>query len=90
MHCSLVGTECATSGAERPDRTQRRMTRLEFLESLQALSLSVERFGEEFGISRRKAYRYASDETPVREPIAKLIAARLQQRTPSSDALCES
>lgn len=55
------------------------MTRLEFLESLQLLGLTVEQFGEEFGVSRRTAYRYASGFTPVREPIAKLIESKLRE-----------
>lgn len=59
------------------------MTRLEFLESLQALGLTVERFGAEFGVSRRTAFRYASGETPVREPVARLIKAKLREMRPA-------
>lgn len=59
------------------------MTRLEFLESLQLLGLTVERFGVEFGVSRRTAFRYASGETPVREPVAMLIKAKLRELQPA-------
>lgn len=62
------------------------MTRLEFLESLQLLGLSVERFGVEFGVSRRTAFRYASGETPIRAPVAMLIRARLAKIQESRQA----
>ena len=63
------------------------MTRLEFLQSLQSLGLSVERFGVEFGVSRRTAFRYASGETPVREPVAMLIRARLRELQPAQQEI---
>ena len=55
------------------------MTSSEFTRSLKLLGLTVEEFGEEFGVSRRTAYRYASGETPVPEPVAMLLQARVNE-----------
>lgn len=59
------------------------MTRSEFTKSLKLLGLTIEEFGEDFGVSRRTAYRYASGETPVREPVAMLIKAKLREMQPA-------
>lgn len=61
------------------------MTRSEFTKSLKLLGLTVEEFGEEFGVSRRTAYRYASGETPVREPVAMLIQSKLREMQPAQE-----
>ena len=61
------------------------MTRSEFTKSLKLLGLTIEEFGEDFGVSRRTAYRYASGETPVREPVAMLIKAKLREMQPAQE-----
>lgn len=60
------------------------MTREEYLAAIKQLGFSQIRAGRELGVSPRHAQRLASGETPIPQPVAKLlrllVAARVVER----------
>lgn len=49
------------------------VTKLQYKNTIRALGLSQERAGDWLGIGRRTSQGYAIGESPVPEPIAKLL-----------------
>ena len=61
------------------------MTRNQYLEALKRLGLSHQSAGRMLGVSPRQAQRFASGESPIPTPVAKLLQLMIERELKPED-----